>query len=91
MYNGEILQARVFKNYQVRIFREYDKFYKNKNNFCFSEHAELLVYDWSEEGDVDIVVEDIERIDFSHYEAHTRKMADWDLNTEEDYAVLRRK
>lgn len=35
-----------------------------KNNFLkdISAHAELLVYDWSNGGEIELVVEDIERI-----------------------------
>lgn len=35
-----------------------------KNNFLkdISTHSELLVYDWSNGGDIELVVEDIERI-----------------------------
>lgn len=35
-----------------------------KNNFLkdISNHAELLVYDWSNGGEIELVVEDIERI-----------------------------
>lgn len=57
----------------------------------FSSHSELLIYDWSEEGEVDIVIEDIERIDFDHYDEQDRKMKDWDLPKEEDWAAIRRR
>lgn len=35
-----------------------------KNNFLkdINTHAELLVYDWSNGGDIELVVEDVERI-----------------------------
>lgn len=38
-----------------------------KNNFLkdISSHAELLVYDWSNGGEIELVVEDIERIGMS--------------------------
>ncbi|CAH1958876.1 unnamed protein product [Acanthoscelides obtectus] len=55
-----------------------------------SKHSELLVYDWSEEGDVEIVVEDIERINFN-YDYQDQHLKDWDFRNEEDYAVLRHK
>lgn len=56
-----------------------------------SKHAELLVYDWSEEGDAEVVVEDIERIDFAKYDVQDPKMKDWDHKLEEDWALLRYK
>jgi hypothetical protein len=46
--------------------------------FCFfSKHSELLVYDWSSHGDIEVVVEDIERINFDAYETEDPKMEDW--------------
>jgi hypothetical protein len=46
--------------------------------FCiFSKHSELLVYDWSSHGDIEVVVEDIERINFDDYETEDPKMEDW--------------
>lgn len=48
------------------------------------------MYDWSDEGEVEVVVEDIERIDFNKYEPHDKKMSDWVFHLEEDYAVMRR-
>lgn len=50
----------------------------------FSEHAELLVYDWSEGGDVEVVVEDIESIDFDRFEKHDKKLKDWRFGKEWD-------
>lgn len=54
-----------------------------------SKHSELLVYDWSEEGDPEVVVEDIERIDFDKYDSQDPKMKDWKQYSEEDWAILR--
>ncbi|XP_037796182.1 NADH dehydrogenase [ubiquinone] 1 alpha subcomplex subunit 10, mitochondrial-like [Penaeus monodon] len=41
-----------------------------------STHAEVLIYDWSEEGDTEVVVEDIERISFD-FDKNDPKLADW--------------
>lgn len=57
----------------------------------YSTHAELLVYDWSEEGDVEILVEDIERIDFNKYDEDDSQLSDWRFEMEEDYAMARNK
>lgn len=35
------------------------------------------MYDWSSHGDIEVVVEDIERIDFDSYETEDPKMEDW--------------
>lgn len=48
------------------------------------------MYDWSEEGDAEVVVEDIERIEFK-YDSQDTKMKDWDQGLEEDWAILRNK
>jgi len=42
-----------------------------------SEHAEILVYDWSQEGDLDGVVEDITRLKLDGYAREETKMRDW--------------
>uniref|UniRef100_A0A0K0E7H5 NADH dehydrogenase [ubiquinone] 1 alpha subcomplex subunit 10, mitochondrial n=1 Tax=Strongyloides stercoralis TaxID=6248 RepID=A0A0K0E7H5_STRER len=40
----------------------------------YRRHSKILVYDWSKEGNVDIVVEDIERMDFDFFEWHTNEV-----------------
>uniref|UniRef100_A0A4Y7NNP2 NADH dehydrogenase [ubiquinone] 1 alpha subcomplex subunit 10, mitochondrial n=1 Tax=Simocephalus serrulatus TaxID=117539 RepID=A0A4Y7NNP2_9CRUS len=42
-----------------------------------SSHAEVLVYDWTKTGDSEIVVEDVERLDFEKYGVYDEKMKDW--------------
>ncbi|KAL4703747.1 hypothetical protein ACJJTC_017535 [Scirpophaga incertulas] len=69
---------------------EVEKQYKNKYLRDISTHAELLVYDWSGGGDVEVVVEDIERLDFDKYtERDEPKMKDWRLPREMDWADQR--
>ncbi|XP_050356292.1 NADH dehydrogenase [ubiquinone] 1 alpha subcomplex subunit 10, mitochondrial [Nymphalis io] len=64
--------------------------YKNKYLRDISTHAELLVYDWSGGGDVEVVVEDIERLNFEQYtEREEPKMKDWRLPREVDWADKR--
>ena len=60
------------------------KYFCSINNICCfnppdldSEHAEVLVYDWSEKGETEVVVEDVERIDFDQYGVYDAKMKDW--------------
>jgi NADH dehydrogenase (ubiquinone) 1 alpha subcomplex subunit 10 len=52
-------------------------------------HAELLIYDWSSYGDVEVVVEDIERIDFDNFDKYDPKMKDWRLPSEWDWNCAR--
>ncbi|KAL1462211.1 hypothetical protein WDU94_014065 [Cyamophila willieti] len=61
-----------------------DEVYKNTFLPNISDHSELLVYDWSEGGDVEVVVEDIERIDFDNYDHFSNKLREWrELSTKE--------
>lgn len=53
------------------------------------KHAELLIYDWSNFGEVEVVVEDIERIDFDHFDKYEEKMKDWRLNDEAEWRERR--
>ncbi|XP_032523905.1 NADH dehydrogenase [ubiquinone] 1 alpha subcomplex subunit 10, mitochondrial [Danaus plexippus] len=64
--------------------------YKNKYLRDIATHAELLVYDWTGGGDVEVVVEDIERLDFDKYtEREEPKMKDWRLPREVEWADQR--
>ncbi|XP_014280804.1 NADH dehydrogenase [ubiquinone] 1 alpha subcomplex subunit 10, mitochondrial [Halyomorpha halys] len=64
--------------------------YKTEYLAKVSSYAELLMYDWSEGGDVEVVVEDIERIDFEGYTMYDEKFQDWFIgNKEQDWAEIR--
>nr|CAG4650134.1 EOG090X05NZ [Sida crystallina] len=54
-----------------------ENLYKRKYLKTISEHAEVLVYDWTEPAEVEIVVEDVERVDFDQYGIYDLKMKDW--------------
>ncbi|XP_077282997.1 NADH dehydrogenase (ubiquinone) subunit ND-42 [Arctopsyche grandis] len=58
--------------------------YKTKYLKDIGVHSELLVYDWTEPGDMDIVVEDMERIDFDKYTHHDKKLSDWNFINDQD-------
>ncbi|XP_049879716.1 NADH dehydrogenase [ubiquinone] 1 alpha subcomplex subunit 10, mitochondrial [Pectinophora gossypiella] len=71
---------------------EIEKQYKDKYLRDIATHAELLVYDWSGGGEVEVVVEDIERLNFDQYtEREDPKMKDWRLPREVDWADQRMK
>ena len=53
------------------------------------QHSLALVYDWSEKGDIDVVVEDIEGLNFDMYDLWEDQQKDWRLLSEEDYASTR--
>ena len=53
-------------------------------------HGEVLSYDWNEPGDVEVIVEDIEKIDFDKHDRHDEKMKDWKyLDKDWDYSECR--
>ncbi|KAF4517561.1 hypothetical protein B566_EDAN005125 [Ephemera danica] len=81
------VKSKVFTPKYLEIMEE---MYKQRYLKEISNHAELLIYDWSDQGDVEVVVEDIERIDFDRFEKHDPKMKDWRLPKEWDWAEKRR-
>ncbi|KAL3266135.1 hypothetical protein HHI36_010320 [Cryptolaemus montrouzieri] len=83
----EVKSPALTKEYLTEIEKQYKQNYLKE----MSKHSELLIYDWSDGGDPEVVVEDIERIDFDNYDAQDVKMKDWDHYNEEDWAALRRK
>jgi len=63
--------------------------YKKKYLQEAGVHAELLIYDWSKYGEPEVVVEDIERIDFDKYDKYDKKMEDWRLADRFEWADRR--
>lgn len=63
--------------------------YKRKFLPEIENHAELLIYDWSDFGDLELAVEDIERIDFDKYTVYDKKMSDWRFPKEQAIADAR--
>lgn len=54
-----------------------------------SNHADLLVYDWSVEGDMEVVIEDIEAIDFNRFDDQDPQLKDWVYFLEEEWGLRR--
>ncbi|XP_068250731.1 NADH dehydrogenase [ubiquinone] 1 alpha subcomplex subunit 10, mitochondrial [Palaemon carinicauda] len=71
--NSSVLSAEFLSQMELQYKQ---KFLREMNN-----HAQILVYDWSEEGDPEVVVEDIERVNFE-FDRNDPKMADWKLQDE---------
>lgn len=63
--------------------------YKHGYLKSITEHAELVAYDWSTPGDAEVMVEDIEKIDFDRFDIHDPKMADWRLMESWDWSERR--
>lgn len=47
--------------------------------FNCSKYSEVLVYDWSDGGDVELIIDDIEKLDFNNLRAD-EKFLIWQLN-----------
>lgn len=73
-----------------KFLTEVERQYKTNYLRDIATHAELLVYDWTGGGEVEVVVEDIERLDFDQYtEREEPKMKDWRLPREMEWADQR--
>jgi NADH dehydrogenase (ubiquinone) 1 alpha subcomplex subunit 10 len=53
------------------------------------KQSEVLVYDWSEGGDPEIIVEDLERLDLENYDENDPKIKDWFYTREQYWADVR--
>uniref|UniRef100_A0AAG5DME2 NADH dehydrogenase [ubiquinone] 1 alpha subcomplex subunit 10, mitochondrial n=1 Tax=Anopheles atroparvus TaxID=41427 RepID=A0AAG5DME2_ANOAO len=69
--------------------KDIETIYKQQYLKEISTHAELLIYDWSDYGETEVVVEDIERIDFDRFDKDDPKMRDWVQENEEDWTEAR--
>ncbi|CAL4123523.1 unnamed protein product, partial [Meganyctiphanes norvegica] len=63
--------------------------YKQQYLKEIGNHAELLIYNWSESGDAEVVVEDIERIDFERFDKNDSKLSDWRQPDEWEWCTKR--
>ncbi|XP_067635437.1 NADH dehydrogenase [ubiquinone] 1 alpha subcomplex subunit 10, mitochondrial [Eurosta solidaginis] len=70
------VNSKVFTDAYLK---DIEMYYKQHFLKDISTHAEILIYDWWAGGDTEVVVEDIERIDFDQFEVdhHDKKMKDW--------------
>jgi hypothetical protein len=49
--------------------------------------GQVLMYDWSEGGDTEVVVEDIERLNMDYWDKYDKQQKDWRMHTEVPYNV----
>lgn len=54
-----------------------------------SEHSHVLIYDWTNEGDVPTVFEDIELLDFDKFTKNDTKMSDWTFQNVQEIRTKR--
>jgi len=71
--------------YLSNIYNEY------RNNYLrdMQEHCRVLAYDWSEEGDTEVVVEDIENTELDMIECYSNQQKDWRFGDEIRAASVR--
>nr|XP_014089703.1 NADH dehydrogenase [ubiquinone] 1 alpha subcomplex subunit 10, mitochondrial isoform X2 [Bactrocera oleae] len=82
------VNSKVFTDTYLK---DIETFYKQHFLKDISSHAEILVYDWTAGGETEVVVEDIERIDFGQFEVdyHNKKMKDWRFPLEAEWCEAR--
>jgi len=78
----------VFENteYLKLVYDEYMKKDYIKNA---ASSSRVLMYDWSEGGDTEVVVEDIERLNMDYFDKYDKQQKDWRLFKEDEYARKR--
>jgi NADH dehydrogenase (ubiquinone) 1 alpha subcomplex subunit 10 len=74
----------------VDFYRYMEESYKEEILPELNRHAEVLVYDWKEGGDIDLIIEDLEALDFDQYEKLTQKMEDWKYYRDTDFDDIRK-
>ncbi|XP_015914018.2 NADH dehydrogenase [ubiquinone] 1 alpha subcomplex subunit 10, mitochondrial [Parasteatoda tepidariorum] len=67
-----------------------EHYYKHHYLKKLERHTEILIYDWNNFGDVEVVVEDIERIDFERYSRYDFKLQDWRKADDWEWNYFRR-
>ena len=67
----------------------YQKMIKRQYLPTAAESSYVLQYDWSEGGDVEVVVEDIERLQMDYHDKYDKQQKDWRLHTEDGFASKR--
>lgn len=75
--------------YKPEVLTSLEESYKKQYLKQISEHAEVMIYDWSEGGDSEVVAEDICRIDFNKFTEYDRQMEDWRFKDEWDWKYVR--
>jgi len=54
-----------------------------------AERSRVLMYDWSEGGDTEVVVEDIERLNMDYFDKYDKQQQDWRMLIEDNYSKSR--
>ncbi|XP_054168498.1 NADH dehydrogenase [ubiquinone] 1 alpha subcomplex subunit 10, mitochondrial-like [Oppia nitens] len=81
----EVNSKVLTKEYLQEIENQYKKRYLQEA----SRHSEVLIYDWNKYGDIDDVVDDIEKIKLDEWDPHLEKFEDWNLWEEDEFEFFR--
>ncbi|KAF7995003.1 hypothetical protein HCN44_004475 [Aphidius gifuensis] len=65
------------KGVTLNFLKDVENNYKKIHLPTIASHAHMLIYDWSEEGEMDFVIDDIESLKFEGYGREDSKMEDW--------------
>ena len=59
--------------------QEIEDQYKNRYLPEVSRASEVLIYDWNKYGDIEDMVDDIEKVNLDEWDPHFEKFEDWNL------------
>ncbi|XP_074109360.1 NADH dehydrogenase (ubiquinone) subunit ND-42 [Cotesia typhae] len=74
-------EEKSTKAFTTKYLSDIDKFYKEKYIPSISKHAHVLFYDWTEEGDMPTIIDEIQDLEFDNFDRNTEKMDDWKFTT----------
>jgi NADH dehydrogenase (ubiquinone) 1 alpha subcomplex subunit 10 len=78
----------VFENREY-LKMVYEDMMKDQYIKTASASSRVLMYDWSEGGDTEVVVEDIERLNMDYFDKYDKQQQDWRMHKEDKYARKR--
>jgi len=67
----------------------YEDYFKGEYIKEASISSRVLMYDWSEGGDTEVVVEDIERLNMDYFDKYDKQQMDWRMFKEDEYSKFR--
>ncbi|KYM98921.1 PREDICTED: NADH dehydrogenase [ubiquinone] 1 alpha subcomplex subunit 10, mitochondrial [Cyphomyrmex costatus] len=69
--------------------QDIENIYKLDYLRSIEEHSHVLIYDWTNEGDITYMVEDIETLNFDYEDKTAKKMSDWRFESVQDLRTKR--
>ncbi len=81
----------IFVGKSILVNQKYSRQRWNDQCFSFRRYSRVLVYDWSEPGDAEVVVEDIENLNMDNIDYYDDQQCDWRFYNEEGASIVRYK